>query len=155
MNTHFIFRSDPRHPQKSINDNAPRTPKCQERALGRQRNPGTHRGTRLNQPLYRPGKVKILLLVRGARQHDFEGLLWGQRDLETSAHFISSSRPTPRRKKCPRTNERNPDCQDILPRTTLSSANQNHGREKRHVARGSSFEHPKGSSEPNRPAIGA
>ena len=96
--------------QKSINDNAPHTSKRQERALGRRRNPGTHKGIRLNRPLYRPEKVKILLLVRGAGQYDFEGLLWGQRDLETSVHFISSPRPTPRRKKCPRTNEGNPDC---------------------------------------------
>ena len=47
----------------------------------------------------------------------------------------------------------NPDCQDILLRTTLSSTDQNHGRGKRHVTRGSPLEHPKGSSEPNGPAI--
>ena len=35
---------------KSINDSAPRTPKRQERALGRRRGPGAHRGTRLNRP---------------------------------------------------------------------------------------------------------
>ena len=35
---------------KSINDGAPHTPKRQERALGRQRGPGAHRGTRLNRP---------------------------------------------------------------------------------------------------------
>ena len=37
-------------PHKSINDSAPCTPKCQERALGRQRGPGAHRGIRLNRP---------------------------------------------------------------------------------------------------------
>ena len=36
--------------QKSINDNAPRTPKRQERVVGGRRNLSTHRGTRLNQP---------------------------------------------------------------------------------------------------------
>ena len=45
----------------------------------------------------------------------------GPKDLGTPTHFISSPRPMPRRKKCPRTNKGNPDCQDILPRTTLSS----------------------------------
>ena len=34
----------------------------------------------------------------------------GPKDLGTPAHFISSPRPTPRRKKCPRTNKGNPDC---------------------------------------------
>ena len=53
----------------------------------------------------------------------------GPNDLGTPAHFISSPRPMPRRKKCPRTNEGNPNCQDILLRTTLSSADQSHGRE--------------------------
>ena len=42
----------------------------------------------------------------------------GPKDLRTPAHFISSPRPMPRRKKCPRTNKENPDCQDILLRTT-------------------------------------
>ena len=66
-------------PHKSINDSAPRTPKCQEHALGRQRGPSAHRGTRLNRPGYRPESIKILLPARGAEQQDFEGLLWGQR----------------------------------------------------------------------------
>ena len=79
----------------------------------------------------------------------------GPKDLGTPVHFISSPRPIPRRNKCPRMNKKNPYCQDILPRTTLSSANQNHRRGKRHVARGSPLKHPKGSSEPNGPAIGA
>ena len=79
----------------------------------------------------------------------------GPKDLGTSTHFISSPRPTPWKKKCPRTNKGNPDCQDMLPRTTLSSADQNHGRRKRHVAKGSPLERPKGSSKPNGPAIGA
>ena len=34
----------------------------------------------------------------------------GPKDLRTPAHFISSPRPMPRRKKCPRTNKGNPDC---------------------------------------------
>ena len=141
--------------QKSINDNAPRTPKRQEHAMGRRRNPGTHRETRLNRPRCRPENVKILLPVRGAEQHDFEGLLWGQKVLEALAHSISSPRPTPKRKKCPRMNERNLDCQNVLPRTTLSSAGQNHRRGRRHVARGNPLEDPKRNSKPYGLAIGA
>ena len=54
--------------------------------------------------------------------------MWGQKVLEDLTHSISSPRPTPRRKKCPGTNEGNPNCQNVLPRATLSSAGQNHGR---------------------------
>ena len=64
---------------KSINDSVPRTPKCQEYALSRQKGPGAHRGTRLNWPWYRPENIKILLPVWGAGQQDFDGLLWSQR----------------------------------------------------------------------------
>ena len=46
--------------------------------------------------------------------------LWGQKVLEVSAHSISSPRPTLRRKKCLGTNEGNPNCQNVLPRATLS-----------------------------------
>ena len=67
----------------------------------------------------------------------------GPKDLGTLAYFILSSRPMPRRKKCPRINKGNPDCQDILLRTTLSSVDQNHEREKRHIARDSPLEQPK------------
>ena len=56
--------------------------------------------------------------------------MWGQKVLEALAHSISSLKPTSRRKKCPGTNEGNPDCQNVLPRMTLSSASQNHGKKK-------------------------
>ena len=72
----------------------------------------------------------------------------GPKDLGTPAHLISSPRPAPRRKKWPRTNEGNPDHQIALPRTTISSASQNHGREERHVARGNPLEDRKRDSKP-------
>ena len=75
-------------------------------------------------------------------------MLWGQKVLEASAHSISSLRLTPRRKKCPGTNEGNPDCQNVLPRTTLSLAGQNHGKGRRHVARGNPLEDRKRDSKP-------
>ena len=56
--------------------------------------------------------------------------MWGQKVLKASAHSISSPRPTPRRKKCPGTNEGNPNCQNVLPRMT------HHRRGRCHVAYG-------------------
>ena len=47
----------------------------------------------------------------------------GLKDLATPAHFISSPRPTSRRKKCPR--------------IILFSANWNHGRRKQHTLKDS------------------
>ena len=80
--------------------------------------------------------------------------LWGQKVLEVSAHSISSPRATPRRKKCLGTNEENPNCQNVLPRATLSSTGQNHGRKKRHIARGHPLEDHKRDSKPYGLAIG-
>ena len=40
----------------------------------------------------------------------FWGAIVRPKDLGTPTHFISSPRPMPRRKKCPRTNKGNPDC---------------------------------------------
>ena len=81
--------------------------------------------------------------------------MWGQKVLEVSAHSISSPKPTPRRKKCPRTNEGNPDCENVLPRMTLSSIGQNHMRGRHHVARDNPFKDPKRDSKPYGLAIGA
>ena len=78
----------------------------------------------------------------------------GPKGLETPAHFISNPRLMPRKKKCLRTNEGNPNYQDILLRATLSLADQNHRRGRPHVARGSPLEDLKGDSEPNGLAIG-
>ena len=78
----------------------------------------------------------------------------GPKDLGTPAHLISSPRPTPRRKKCSRTNEGNLDCQIVLSRTTLSSTGQNHRREMHHVARGNPLEDRKRDSKPYGLAIG-
>ena len=57
----------------------------------------------------------------------------GPKNLATTAHFISSPRPTPRRKKCLRTDEKGPNCQEMLPRTIPSSANRNREKEERHA----------------------
>ena len=70
-------------------------------------------------------------------------MVWGQKVLEDSAHSISNPKPTSRRKKCPRTNEGNLDCENVLPRMTLSSASQNHRRGRRHVARAIPLRIPK------------
>ena len=57
-------------------------------------------------------------------------ILVGPKDLGTLSYLISSPRPTPRRKRCPRVNEGNPDHQIVLLRMTLSSAGQNHRRKR-------------------------
>ena len=156
MNTPSIFRSDSRYPQrKSIDDDTPRTLKRQERAMGSRRNSGTHRETRLNRLRFRPENVKILLLARRAEQHDFEGLLWGQKVLQASAHSVPNPRLMPRRKKCPRTVEGNPYCQNELQRTTLSSADQNHRIGRCHVAQDNPLEDHKRDSKPYGLAVGA
>ena len=78
----------------------------------------------------------------------------GPKDLGILAHQIPSPRPTSRSKKCPKTNEENPDLQIVLSRTTISSAGQNHGREKCHVACGGPFEDRERDSKPYGLAIG-
>ena len=96
-------------------------------------------------PLKLPNKI---------REEYSKIFLWGQKVLEASAYSISIPRPTPRRKKCLGTNEENPNCQNVLPRATLSSTGQNHGRKKRHIARGHPLEDHKRDSKPYGLAIG-
>ena len=79
----------------------------------------------------------------------------GPKGLKTPAHFISSSRPMPKMKNCPRMNEGNPDYKDTLLRATLSSADQNHKRGRRHIASSSPLKDPKVDFDPNGSAIGA
>ena len=72
--------SNSRYPRRgSVNGDAPRTPKRQERAMDNRKSSGVRKKAKLNRPCYRPENVKTLLLVRGSGQQDFEGLLWGQR----------------------------------------------------------------------------
>ena len=47
--------------------------------MDNRRSSGTRKKAKLNRPCYRPENVKTLLPIRGFRQQDFEGLLWGQR----------------------------------------------------------------------------
>ena len=85
----------------------------------------------------------------------FRTLLWGQKVLQASAHSIPSPRFMPRKKKCPKTDEGNPYCQNVLLRTTLSSAGQSHRIGRCHVAQDNPFEDHKRDSKPYRLAIGA
>ena len=77
------------------------------------------------------------------------------KNLATLVHFISNLRPTPRRKKCPRTNEKSPNCQEMLLRTILSSANQDHIRKKWHATKGNLPECPKEKHKCNGSTMGA
>ena len=49
----------------------------------------------------------------------------GPKNLATPAHFVLGPRPTPRREKCLRTYNENPNGLEMLPRTILPSAFQN------------------------------
>ena len=75
----------------------------------------------------------------------------GAKGSKDSSPFLK----TPKRKNCPRMNEGNPDYKDTLLRATLSSADQNHKRGRRHIASGSPLKDPKGDFEPKGSAIGA
>ena len=77
------------------------------------------------------------------------------KNLATPAHFISDLKVTPRRKTCPRTNEKGPNCQEMLPRTGLSSANQDHRREKWHATKGNLPKRPKRKHKCNGSTMGA
>ena len=85
----------------------------------------------------------------------FLGAIVGSKNLATPAHFILSPRPTPRKKKCPRTNEESSNCQAALLRTILSSANQDYRREEWYAIKGSLVEHPKKKDKYRGLAIGA
>ena len=78
----------------------------------------------------------------------------GPKNLAIPVHFTSSPKPTPRRKKCSRTNEESPNCQETLPRTILSFANRDHGRKMRHATKGSLPKRPKGKHKCNELAMG-
>ena len=154
MNAHPVYRSDPHHPIKVlmtvhlIRRNARSMPWAGEKALvliGEQYSTDHDIGLGTSKSSSPPEEPDNRIL-RG---------YCGPMDLATPTHFISSPWPMPRRKKCPRTNKESPECQDILPRTTLPSANRDHGRGKRHATKGSLLEHPKGKPKCSGLAIGA
>ena len=78
----------------------------------------------------------------------------GSKDLGTLTHLISSLRPMPRSKKCSWIDGENPGLQIVQPKTVVSSAGHNHGREKRHVTQGGPLEDREGDSRPYGLAIG-
>ena len=78
----------------------------------------------------------------------------GSKDLGTLTHLISSPRPMPRSKKCPRTDGENLGLQIVRPKTVVSSAGHNHGREKRHITQDGPPEDCEGDSRPYGLAIG-
>ena len=57
-------------------------------------------------------------------------------------------------KKRPKMNEGNPNYQNVLSKTTLSSTGQNHKRRRHHVARSNPLEDPKGDPKSYVSAIG-
>ena len=85
---------------------------------------------------------KLIYLKRPKEQYNFVYISVGSKNSATLAHFIQSPRPMPRRKKCPRMNKESPNCQETSPRTILSSASQDHKKEKQHAVKDSLPGHP-------------
>ena len=81
--------------------------------------------------------------------------VWVQKVLQASAHSIPSPRFALKRKKCLRTDEGNPYCQNVLLRTTLSSASQNHRIGRCHVTQDNPLEDHERDSKSYELAIGA
>ena len=79
----------------------------------------------------------------------------GQKVVQASAHSIPSPRFAPKRKKCSRTDKGNPYCQNVLLRTILSSARQNHMIGRCHVAQDNPLEDHERDSKSYELAIGA
>ena len=79
----------------------------------------------------------------------------GSKNLATPAHFILSPRPKPRKKKCPRTKEESPNCQEAPPRMILFSANRDHRREEQHAIKSSLVEHHKKKDKYSGSTMGA
>ena len=86
--------------------------------------------------------IHCIIMIRVSDKYNIY-IYVGPKDLAISTNFISSPRPTPRRKKCPRMNKEGPSCQETLPRTILFLANQGHGRRKRHTHKDSLPGRPK------------
>ena len=54
-----VFQNNPRYPRRgNINGDAPRTSKCQERAMDNRRSSGARKKAKLNRPCYWPENVK-------------------------------------------------------------------------------------------------
>ena len=85
-------------------------------------------------------------IYRSFFEFNFIYIYVGSKDLGTPTHLISSPRPTPRSKKCPRTDGENPSLQIVRPKMVISSAGHNHGREKCHVTQGGPPEDREGDS---------
>ena len=79
---------------------------------------------------------------------------YGAKGSGDSSPFDIKPKAYAEKEEVPRMNEGNPDHQIVLPRTTLFSVSQNHGREKHHVARGNPLEDCKRDSKPYGLAIG-
>ena len=82
-------------------------------------------------------------------------IIVGSKNSATSAHFIQSPRPMSRRKKHPRMDKKSPNCQETLPRTILSLANQDRKKEGRHALKDSLSGHPKKKDQHSGSAMGA
>ena len=153
MNARLVYRSDPCRFIKVlmtahlVHRNARSMPWAGEKAL-------TLTGNKTRLAMTRARGHQNLPFLPRSRIAGFWGAIVGPKDLATPAHFISGPRPTPRRKKCPRTNKEGLNCQEMLLRTILFSASRDHGRRKRHATKGGLSDRPKGKHKCNEIAMG-
>ena len=82
----------------------------------------------------------------------FKLYIVGPKDLASPTHFVSSSRPTLRKKKCSRMSKEGPSCWESSPMTILFLANQGHERRKQHTSKDSP---PKQKDQHSRTVMGA
>ena len=92
---------------KGINNGEPRILKRQKRALGKRRGSGIHGGQDSTGRDIGPRTSKSSSLPEESDSRILRGYC-GAEEFGNLTHFISSPRPTLRRKKCPRTNEKGP-----------------------------------------------
>ena len=148
MNARLVYRSDPCRFIKVlmtahlVHRNARSMPWAGEKAL-------TLTGNKTRLAMTRARGHQNLPFLPRSRIAGFWGAIVGSKDLATPAHFISSTRPTSWRKKCPRTNKEGLNYEETLPRTILFLANRDHGRRKQHTTKGSLPERHKGKHKCN------
>ena len=126
-----------------------------ETCLRKMKRPWCQQRTRLDKPVRGPENIKTLISVRGAKQQDFEGLLWGRK--------IWQARPVSYQTQGPHQEKGNVRgwiikaqgyC-EASPRTIPSLANRAHWRKKQHTLKGSPPCRPKEKNQHRETAMRA
>ena len=125
-----------------FNEGALRISKRQERALARLKDSGVDEGQDLTSHDKGPRTSKSSSLSEEPNSRILRGYC-GVKEFGHPGSFYTKPLPTPRKKKCLRTNEESSNCQASSLRKILSSANRDYRKEERHAIKGRLTEHPK------------